>query len=100
MRKTWGRDPHVNRHVLMDLDHQNGNLDRIRIPIGIKTMTMNSVFYLADIVEIPVRDGLLGGQLSQLVEKDVQLELVRQVGQTSVAEALQRPCTQEGADRP
>jgi hypothetical protein len=71
-----------------------------RIQIGIKTKTMNSTaFYLADIVEIPVRDGLLSRQLSQLVEKDVQLELVRQVGETSVAEALQRPCRQEGADR-
>jgi hypothetical protein len=86
--------------VLMDLDHQNENLDRIRIRIGIKMMTMNeTAFYLADIVEIPVRHGLLGRQLPQLVEKDVQLELVRQVGQTSVAEALQRPCRQEGDDR-
>ncbi len=85
----------------MDLDlHQNGNLARIRIRIGIKTTTMNNTaFYLADIVEIPVRDGLLGRQLSQLVEKNVQLELVRQVGQTSVAEALQRPCIEERADR-
>ncbi len=83
----------------MDLDrHQNENLDRIRIRISVKTITMNnSAFYLADIVEISVRDGLLGCQLSQLVEKNVQLELVRQVGQTSVAEALQRPYSQEGA---
>jgi hypothetical protein len=87
--------------VLMDIDHQTGNLDRIRIRIGIKTMTMNkTAFYLADIVEIPVRDGLLSCQLPKLVEKNVQLELVRQIGQTSVAEALQRPCTQEGAHRP
>ena len=46
--------------------------------------------YLTDVVEVPVWYGLLSCQLPQLVEQDMQLELVRQVGQTSVAEALQR----------
>lgn len=41
-----------------------------------------------DIVEVPVRHGLLRGQLAQLVQQHVQLELGRQVRQPPVAERL------------
>ena len=44
--------------------------------------------YFANIVEVPVVDGLLGRQLAQLVEQHVQLELGRQVRQPTVAERL------------
>ena len=40
---------------------------------------------------------LLGRQLPQLVEQQVQLELGRQVGQASVAEGLEGPVSDEGA---
>ncbi|GMR32782.1 hypothetical protein PMAYCL1PPCAC_02977 [Pristionchus mayeri] len=45
--------------------------------------------HLSDIVEVPVGDGLLLVQLSDLVEEDVQLELVLEIRQATEAERLQ-----------
>jgi hypothetical protein len=51
-----------------------------------------SYTHLPNVVEVPVWNRLLGGQLSELVEQDVQLELVGQIGQPPVAEALKGSC--------
>lgn len=53
--------------------------------------------YLSNVVKVPVGDGLLRRQLSQLVEKKVKLELGREVGQAAVAERLQRAVGDECA---
>jgi len=50
---------------------------------------MMDCIHLAHIVEVPVGHCLLCCQLPELVEEDMQLELVGQVGQTPIAEALQ-----------
>lgn len=44
-------------------------------------------------------DGLLGGQLPQLVEQDVQLELGAEVAETAEAEGLERPVGDERAQQ-
>jgi hypothetical protein len=48
------------------------------------------MYYLANIVEVPVRNSLLSSQFPQLIEQHVELELVGEVGQTTIAETLQR----------
>lgn len=54
--------------------------------------------HLSDVVEIPVRHLLLGGQLLHLVEQHVHLELGAQVLQPAVAERLSgRTRTRQGA---
>ena len=44
--------------------------------------------HLSDIVEVPVADSLLFRQLANLIEQNVQLELVLQEGEATVAERL------------
>lgn len=46
------------------------------------------MLHLADVVEVPVRNLLLGSQLLHLVQQDVHLELGAQVLQATVAERL------------
>ena len=48
------------------------------------------------VVEVPVRDGLLGCQLSQFIEQNVELELGLKVGETAVAETLERTVSYHG----
>ena len=52
--------------------------------------------HLPAVVEVPVRDGLLGGQLSQFIEQNVELELGLKVGETAVAETLERTVSYHG----
>ena len=55
--------------------------------------------HFPEIVEVAVRDRLLGGQLSYLVQQHVQLKLIAQVGQTSVAKRLHRTVGDHGHHR-
>ena len=53
--------------------------------------------HLPTVIEVPVRDGLLGCQLPQLIEENVELELGLKVRETPVTETLQRAVSYHGA---
>ena len=53
---------------------------------------------LPDIIEVPVGHSLLPPQLPELVEQDVQLELGLEVAEAAVAETLEGPVGDHGAE--
>ena len=58
------------------------------ILLWISRVTLVSFQYLSHVVEVSVWHGLLRGQLAQLVQQHVQLELGGEVRQSTVAERL------------
>jgi hypothetical protein len=53
---------------------------------------------LSTVIEVSVRHSLLASQLPQLVEEDMELVLGVKIVQAPVAETLERPISDHGAE--